>query len=151
MLGPYRSLQPYGQFPLYYPCPKYLSVRAIYCRSLMSAGSGIPLYDPVGFSPIDAYLRSGTSIGDVGYIDSAGAFQYLFNIFHERDHTRQGRFIPREFRPIEPPLSEWETRLSPNYFEPGTILTSQGIQVAHLSANPLCVGIVPDMLSFLAY
>ncbi|KAJ3510783.1 hypothetical protein NLJ89_g4482 [Agrocybe chaxingu] len=76
--------------------------------------------------------EKGPTIGDVGYIDNYGLFIYCFNIFYPADHPIQpseAGCTPREFTPIQPPLSDWEVEVSPSHFPPGSVVTTDGIKV----------------------
>ena len=96
----------------------------------MSTGHGFPPHGmSSAFCPPKHYER-GVGIGDVGYIDGSGTFQYRFNIFHARDDSVHGPNLPRKFKPIEPSLADWKTIITPKYFERGTILKSGGINVS---------------------
>jgi len=76
-------------------------------------------------------------IGDVGYLDkSKGSLRQLFNTFHDvkssPDGTEQYN-LPDNFKPIQPPLAEWETIRDPNKFGVNSVVTSEGIQVINSS------------------
>jgi hypothetical protein len=47
--------------------------------------------------------------------------------------------VPRNFKPVEPPFSEWKIQVSPGDITPGSILTSQGITNTRISEQPLYV------------
>ena len=83
-------------------------------------------------------MEQGFSIGDVGFLDRRGGFEYRFNIFYPRDHVVQD-IAPRNFKPVEPPFSEWKIRVSPGDITAGSILTSQGITSTRISEKPLYV------------
>jgi hypothetical protein len=86
----------------------------------------------------EAHLERGFSIGDVGCLDRDGGFQYYFNIFYPGDHPVQD-WVPRNFKTIEPPFSEWKTQVSAGDISPGSILSSEGITTIHISEQPLYV------------
>jgi hypothetical protein len=135
-IGSYRHHTPKTQFPVYHPVSASYHRPAQYCRSLISKGRGIP---QAGFPPsetVEAHFSQGLCIGDVGYIDDDGAFQYVFNIFYPQDHPIQSGGVPRNFVPAEPPISEWKIEVTPNV-EPGTIITSEGITHTRLVDHPL--------------
>lgn len=83
------------------------------------------------------YPEKGVSIGDVGFICPRGSFRFFFNIFLPADDPIHADRIPAEFKPIEPPLDESEINCIPDYFKPGTIIASEGIQVVKHSTEPL--------------
>ncbi len=138
LLGPYRSQQiPATQFPLYYPTTTSSYQPAIYCRSLMSAGNGFPPWRLTPSTFPEAHFQQGVSIGDVGYFDDTGGFQYRFNIFYSRDDPIQEVRMPRNFRPIEPSLPNWKVRVSTDVTKPGSVIKSEGIRSTRISEQPL--------------
>ena len=104
----------------------------------MSIGRGFPLWRPAPATVPQAHLEQGFSIGDVGCLDRRGGFQYLFNIFYPRDHAVQD-IVPRNFKPINPHLSDWKIQVSAGDISPGSIITSHGITSTRVSEQPLCV------------
>jgi len=104
----------------------------------MSVGRGFPLWRPAPTSIPKAHLEQGFGIGDVGCLDRRGGFDYLFNIFYARDHPVQN-VVPRNFKPVERPFSEWKIQVSPGDIAAGSILTSQGITSTRISEQPLYV------------
>ncbi|KJA17905.1 hypothetical protein HYPSUDRAFT_975312 [Hypholoma sublateritium FD-334 SS-4] len=109
-----------------------------YARSLMMTGNGFPLWYPGGDlgKPIQ-YLQRGISIGDVGTLDRDGLFDFCFNIFLSPDNPIHSGLVPREFRPLEPRLDPSEVKTIPEYFTPGQVITSQGVDVALNPENSL--------------
>lgn len=124
--------------------PKLVTVQAgngsaeSYARSLMMTGNGFPLWYPGGDlgKPIK-YLQRGISIGDVGTLDRDGLFDFCFNIFRSPDDPIHSGLVPREFRPLEPGLDSSEVKTIPEYFTPGEVITSQGVDVAKNKDDPL--------------
>ncbi|PPQ64815.1 hypothetical protein CVT26_002647 [Gymnopilus dilepis] len=109
-----------------------------FCRSLLLAGHGFPIWRPSGnlAMPIE-YRMEGVNIGDVGIIDEGGSFKFYFNIFLPSGHPIHKRIVPREFRPIEPALQPDEVVRDLNYFEPGKIIASKGVVITRHSETPL--------------
>lgn len=113
-----------------------------YCRSLLLERHGFSIWYPEClFNNRTECMKKGASIGDVGVIDHAGAFNFYFNIFLPSDHPINVGFTPREFKPIEPPLSPSETIYEPDYFKPGTVIASEGVKVTKHGSDPLYVPI----------
>ena len=126
-----------------YAFPRLLTVRRChgraesYCRSLLLERHGFPLYHPtVAIKKGSIYLEKGINIGDVGFIWPGGSFRFFFNIFLPVDDPIHAGKTPTEFKPIEPPHDS-EVKFIPDYFKPGTIITSEGIKVVKHSAEPL--------------
>ncbi|KAF8902779.1 hypothetical protein CPB84DRAFT_1644851, partial [Gymnopilus junonius] len=88
----------------------------------------------------DAVLLQGMCIGDVGMIDPHGQFIFGFNIFTPAtDPLHQGR-VPNEFEEIQPALDRSsEIQVIPDYFKPGTVIASKGVNIVRLSEEPLKV------------
>ena len=113
-----------------------------YARVMYSAGHGLAPWTLLTSHPPHTWPRNGVMIGDVGYLDkSKGTFRYLFNIFHDSKEPGDlsGKF-PDNFVPIQPPFQEWEVQKTPDFFEKGTAITSEGIVRTHGSdseTNPL--------------
>lgn len=135
-MGPYRQHIPATQFPVYHPTTSASYEPAVFSRSLMPLGHGFPLWRPGTSLRPEAHFMQGISIGDVGFIGSEGDFQYRFNIFYPPDHPMQPPSLPRTFRHVEPPLSDWEVRSTTDHFSAGTVLTSAGIRYSQLSTEP---------------
>ncbi|KAF8171639.1 hypothetical protein BJ912DRAFT_995275 [Pholiota molesta] len=109
-----------------------------YSRSLMMKGHGFPLWYPGGDlgKPIE-YLQKGVSIGDVGVLDRDGLFDFCFNIFLPPDDPKHSHLAPEEFKPIEGGLDPSEVHTQPDYFKPGSVITSKGVTVTRRSESPL--------------
>ena len=134
--GSPRQHIPQTQFPVFHPVSASYHRPAQYCRSLISKGRGIPQAGFPPSEPPEAHFSQGLCIGDVGYIEEDGAFQYQFNIFYPQGHPIQSNRVPRTFVPAEPPLSEWKIQVTRNV-KPGTIITSEGIVHTRLVDQPL--------------
>ncbi|KAF8967317.1 hypothetical protein BDZ97DRAFT_1656622 [Flammula alnicola] len=109
-----------------------------YSRSMMMKGHGFPVWYPGGDlgKPVK-YLQKGLSIGDVGILDREGTFDFCFNIFLQPDDPIHARLVPREFRPIQPPLDPSEIRCTPEFFKNGAVITSKGVTITRHSESPL--------------
>ncbi|KAF8875532.1 hypothetical protein CPB84DRAFT_1689587 [Gymnopilus junonius] len=136
-----RALKRPFQFPSY---PRIVTLGQrnghdeSYCRSLLSAGHGFPMWKPSGnlAMPVE-FLRRGVSIGDVGIIDTYGFFKFYFNIFLPPDDPINANLVPREFCPIEPLLQPDEVVHEEEYFKPGHIIVSKGVTMEKHSKCPL--------------
>ncbi|KAF9481230.1 hypothetical protein BDN70DRAFT_803781 [Pholiota conissans] len=82
------------------------------------------------------HIAQGAFVGDVGWLNERGTFYYCFNVFHPPDHPIQRETLPPNFCAFDPPLSTGDVRTIPNYFPPGTILCSEGIQQTWISTSP---------------
>jgi hypothetical protein len=103
----------------------------------MSSGNGFPPWRFALATTPKEHFQQGVSIGDVGHVDQMGGFVYWFNIFYPRDHPIQEGNVPRKFHPIEPQLSEWKIQRSTNQYEPGSVISSEGISSSRISDHPL--------------
>ncbi|KAF8902750.1 hypothetical protein CPB84DRAFT_1846121 [Gymnopilus junonius] len=85
-------------------------------------------------------LSQGMCIRDIGMIDPHGQFIFRFNIFTPAiDPLHQG-CIPNEFEEIQPMLDRSsEIQAIPDYFKPGTVIASKGVNIIRLSEEPLKV------------
>ena len=127
-----------------YSFPRLLTVQHCsgraesYCRSLFMEKHGFPLRNPiVALKEGSVYLEKGISIGDVGFINPGGSFQFFFNIFKAIDDPIHAGLTPAEFTPIELPLDDSEITFISDYFKPGTIIASDGIKVIKHRTEPL--------------
>lgn len=85
----------------------------------------------------ERHLRQGVSIGDVGLIDRDGDFVFVFNIFAPPSDTIHHR-LPRGFQEMTPrPDTEIDIEFMPDYFGPGTVLASEGVEGEVVSKEPL--------------
>ncbi|PBK66003.1 hypothetical protein ARMSODRAFT_845214, partial [Armillaria solidipes] len=73
----------------------------IYVPMLMPKGCGYPLWllEPSN-DPHPDYIRDGTQIGDLGYLDEAGGFVYLFNVGKAFNHAVNVGRTPPNFVPL---------------------------------------------------
>ncbi|KAH9484553.1 hypothetical protein JR316_0004035 [Psilocybe cubensis] len=108
-----------------------------YTRSLLMAGHGTPIWDPIGDTNRPKHhLKSGVMIGDVGHVTVHGDFESYFNIFLPPDKELQ-LYCPENLEPLSPPLKPEEVKVQTNYFHPGTVLSSTGAEVTHMQESPL--------------
>lgn len=120
-----------------------LSPEEAFNRSLSMLGHGSPLWEPIGdLDRPKMHLKSGVSIGDVGFLASSGAFETYFNLFLPADHPAQ-QYCPPDLIPLDPPLDS-DLSVKPMQFPPGTTLVSKGIQAVTLSSSPLYVYLIPQ-------
>ncbi|SJL08973.1 uncharacterized protein ARMOST_12349 [Armillaria ostoyae] len=81
-----------------------LSHRAqdIYPSLMLTQGHGYPLWyprPPSNFPP--DYVRRGTQIGDLGYLDAGGGFIYLFNVYKDAEDPVNLKRVPPGFVPLK--------------------------------------------------
>lgn len=100
-------------------------------------GHGTALWEPIG----DIFLgnrpsKPGLDIGDVGFLDEAGAFEYCFNIFHPSTGAIQ-KLCPPDMEPLLSLPQPADIRTHAHHFTPGTILTTTGVEVSQLTSSPL--------------
>lgn len=94
------------------------------------------MFYPFGkLNPRDPSVLKPITIGDVGLARSDGNFKWLFNIFLPADRPTQVS-VPDEFQPFEPAPLEAEIDFTPNFHKPGTVVTSQGVNVDIRSKEP---------------
>lgn len=85
----------------------------------------------------EKHIYRGVSIEDVGFLEAEGSFAFAFNIFTTSDDTIHCH-LPQGFKELDPPLDrESEVELKSDYFKPGTIITSEGVERVIVSEDPL--------------
>uniref|UniRef100_A0A8H8CM65 Uncharacterized protein n=1 Tax=Psilocybe cubensis TaxID=181762 RepID=A0A8H8CM65_PSICU len=100
-----------------------------------------------GFSPWiakrmllpDPYSRRTVEVGDVGYINNSGIFIYTFNLFLPSNDPLNQLFpkkLPEGYFPLDPPTDD-EILKIPDYFAPGSVIVSNGVDVTRVSESPL--------------
>jgi hypothetical protein len=131
--GPYRQGMQDTSFALYRTVDIPVRSGDIFARSLFSLGHGVGMHDVIGNKgrPKE-HLDHGNFIGDVGFIDQSGSFSFGFNIFFPRSHPINEGDLPQGFIPCHPPITTDDTIITPNSFEAGTVLASEGIQVSRM-------------------
>ncbi|KAJ3510784.1 hypothetical protein NLJ89_g4483 [Agrocybe chaxingu] len=123
-------------FAKYCPISETGSANSIYSMAFMPSGNGwAPREIGGGGSISQKHMEMGVTVGDVGILED-GRFSYLFNIFYPKNDSIQPAEMPRNFNPIEPPLSEWEMSTSTAALLPGTIIAGEGVQVEQISESP---------------
>lgn len=74
----------------------------VYAEVLSVEGLGLPLWYPDLSRNLPAeYVAKGVSIGDVGIITGAGAFEFCFNV-HDKGQLPAPYRAPEGFQPWEP-------------------------------------------------
>ena len=114
-----------------------------YSRSLLLSENGFPVWYPGGdLGKSVEYLQKGLSIEDVGILDGEGALDLRFNMFLSLDDHIHSHSVPCEFQPIHPPPISSEISCLPDYFKPGNVVTSKGVQATVHAKDPL-LGCLP--------
>ncbi|KAK0451379.1 uncharacterized protein EV420DRAFT_714535 [Desarmillaria tabescens] len=74
----------------------------IYPSAMLFQGHGYPLWHPAPPSnfPPD-YVRRGTQIGDLGYLNDTGGFIYLFNVYKDAEDPVNLKRVPLGFVPLK--------------------------------------------------
>lgn len=125
----------YHGFPQPLQTQYSISEAESYTRSLLMLGHGVPLWFPSGNLAAPAeYLQQGPQIGDIMYIAREGIFCCLGNIFRSHEDPINKR-MKGQYVPLTLDLSE-VTRIH-NYFQPGTVITSNGIVAVKQCNAPL--------------
>lgn len=108
-----------------------------YSRSLLMAGRGFPLKNPMGdvSNRPQVHIESGLCVGDVIVVKSSASFKYFFNIFKSASDPAQSGMIPPSFEPFGTPLQDME--LKTDSLPSGTVVSSPGVNVSHISTSPL--------------
>lgn len=133
--GPYRVPNTFPQ------CNTVSSVDGLletYTRSLLSTGNGYPNWELGGnLNRPQEHIKQGVSVGDVGILDPDGDLAVSFNIFRPPGDPIQDR-LPEGFQEVIPNLDRNEDiELNPNYFSPGSVISSTGVHVEIVSKDPL--------------
>ncbi|KAF8902780.1 hypothetical protein CPB84DRAFT_1846145 [Gymnopilus junonius] len=144
--GPYRQEKVVNTFPQCHLVHSIIGAEETYSRSLFSAGHGFAFWDipgshirgPTPLEQLEGMSLLGMSIGDIGIIDPNGEFIFGFNVFASAaDPLHQGQ-VPDDFVEIQPGLDRAnEVQVIPNYFKPGSIVASKGVNVDEISEEPL--------------
>ena len=136
--GPYRdSLFEKNYFPFCNRVSTADGAAESYPRSMLSLGHGYPILNVVGNrNSSDLHLKRAPSLGDVGLLSSDGDFTFTFNIFTPPNDPIHVNETPPGFMPMKYP-DQTEVSRIPNQFPPGTVLTSKGITIRHISDSPL--------------
>ncbi|KAI6039500.1 hypothetical protein EDC04DRAFT_1715230 [Pisolithus marmoratus] len=95
------------------------SVQDVYAKHLQHADYGYPLRMPEPMSRLPQYYQDhGLQIGDVGFVNSKGQFDVLFNICKRSDNVLHDLHeVPENFQPVR----QGEVNSSNNAISPGPI------------------------------
>ncbi|KAK0451366.1 uncharacterized protein EV420DRAFT_1274226 [Desarmillaria tabescens] len=97
----------------------------IYPSSMLSKGHGYPSWLPdMPSNWPEAYLCHGTQIGDVGFLDEHGGFEYLFNVCKSAEDPINLNRVPPNFVPIQNPGV-----LEQRGFDKDSVITSTSVLV----------------------
>ncbi|KAF9475528.1 hypothetical protein BDN70DRAFT_248559 [Pholiota conissans] len=130
--GPYRDGIKDNTFPIYHTVNTSMQGGDVYARSFFRLGNGLGLLDKIGnLNRPKMHFDNGSLIGDLGTIDEEGCFNHCCNIFFPANHSVHVA-LPQDFVPFHPPLSDDDCIVTPNVFEPGTILTSEGVDISQV-------------------
>ncbi|KAE9387238.1 Pkinase-domain-containing protein [Gymnopus androsaceus JB14] len=106
----------------------------LYSQLLLPQRRGYPLWKPRPDNSHlpEKYRKDGVHIGDVGFLNSWGGFEFLFNVCHPADHELNTRGVPPDFKILE--LDEDKKNISEtlNEFTPGSRLASQSSHFTQL-------------------
>ncbi|KIM44633.1 hypothetical protein M413DRAFT_358136 [Hebeloma cylindrosporum] len=110
----------------------------IFASALFASGHGHALFYPETILELDDDFRKtrGITIGDVGVLSPDNQFEFAFNVFLPADHPYNKGNTPDSFLPLSP-LQESEICTTPDYFPPGYVIASKGVNVVRHSQNPL--------------
>ena len=75
----------------------------IYARQLFAKRHGYALWCPEPYGSSSAYVATGVSIGDVGYVTDNGGFETLFNICLDASHPLNYKGVPENFEVLHIP------------------------------------------------
>ncbi|KAH9482321.1 hypothetical protein JR316_0004419 [Psilocybe cubensis] len=103
------------------------------------AGNGFPFWP--GSTPIlpEPYNRRTIELGDVGYLNQMGNFEFAFNLFLPSDdplNQFNRKKLPEGYVPLDPPCESEISRI-PGYYPPGSVIATKGVDVHRLGENPL--------------
>ncbi|KAH9482319.1 hypothetical protein JR316_0004417 [Psilocybe cubensis] len=103
------------------------------------AGNGFPFWP--GSTPIlpEPYNRRTIELGDVGYLNQMGNFEFAFNLFLPSDdplNQFNRNKLPEGYVPLDPPCESEISRI-PGYYPPGSVIATKGVDVHRLGENPL--------------
>jgi hypothetical protein len=94
-----------------------------YTKLLLGKGCGYPLWNPQPSTRPPEYRKHGVRIGDVGYINDQGAFNYLFTIAAGREDSRNSMLLTKRikdsttrFKPVDLDRDEDGIREWPHAF-----------------------------------
>jgi hypothetical protein len=106
----------------------------VYTRQLTSKDHGYPLWipEPNENLPVE-YKLKGTSIGDLGVINSRGGFDFLFNITRPADDPVNINGVPQGFSPVV--VKHKDISRIGNILPPGSFVGSSSFRKHSISAE----------------
>ncbi|KIK62477.1 hypothetical protein GYMLUDRAFT_164878 [Collybiopsis luxurians FD-317 M1] len=73
----------------------------VYARSMLPQKKGYPLWEPKPDEHLpEEYRRVGVRIGDVGFLNESGGFDYLFNVCLPAEHPVNAGRVPPDFEQL---------------------------------------------------
>jgi hypothetical protein len=98
----------------------------IYAAHVSSEDNGWALWRPEPSENLPwAYRLRGMRVGDVGYVDQRGGFEYLFNITCSADDLVNLGRVPHNFTPFDGALTISRVR---NIHPPGAVIGSDSFR-----------------------
>uniref|UniRef100_A0A8H7XYF9 Uncharacterized protein n=1 Tax=Psilocybe cubensis TaxID=181762 RepID=A0A8H7XYF9_PSICU len=85
------------------------------------------------------YSKRTVEVGDVGYLNDSGNFVFSFNLFLPGNDPLNQLFrkgLPEGYIPLDPPTNNEILKIS-DYFAPGSVIASNGVDVTRVSESPL--------------
>ncbi|KAH9482338.1 hypothetical protein JR316_0004436 [Psilocybe cubensis] len=103
------------------------------------AGNGFSFWPGSNAILPEPYTQRTIEIGDVGYIDPEGNFNFVFNLFLPADDPLNQLWqdeLPQGYIPLDPPCESEISRI-PGYYPPGSVIVTKGVDVDRLGETPL--------------
>ncbi|KIK59377.1 hypothetical protein GYMLUDRAFT_678444 [Collybiopsis luxurians FD-317 M1] len=117
--------------------PSRLVESEVYARLLLPRRKGYPLWKPKPDEYLsEEYRRVGVDIGDVGYLNESGGFDYLFNACLPANHPVNLGRVPLDFQPLHGMLNPRDLTGSMREHEPGSHIPSHP---SHICKTRKCI------------
>ncbi|KAH9481558.1 hypothetical protein JR316_0006085 [Psilocybe cubensis] len=103
------------------------------------SGNGFPSWIGYRLRLAPPYSKRTVEVGDVGYMNQCGNFVFVFNLFLPSNDPLNQLFpkeLPEGYFPLDPPTNNEILRI-PDYFAPGSVIASNGVDVTRVSESPL--------------
>ncbi|KAE9395157.1 hypothetical protein BT96DRAFT_826674 [Gymnopus androsaceus JB14] len=113
-------------------CTQQLNPIEVYSSLLLPQGRGYPLWKPKSDSSHlpKEYRRDGIHIGDVGFLNDFGGFEFLFNVCHPANHPLNIGGVPSDFEILE--LDQNQISESLHEFKPGSRIASASCHICQV-------------------
>ncbi|KAJ6489704.1 hypothetical protein DFH09DRAFT_375436 [Mycena vulgaris] len=110
-----------------------MSDREEYTKLLLGKGYGYPLWYPQPSDRPIEYRKHGVRVGDVGFVNDQGSFDYYFTVRVSREDERNSLLLSQTI--ADDTINDDNVRPWPNIFQPGECVSTESIRKTNFQVS----------------